>query len=322
MTYDALLVVSFGGPEGPDEVMPFLENVTRGRSVPADRLAEVAAHYHRFGGVSPINGEVRRLMGALVKLLRAEGPRLPVYWGNRNWHPLLTDTVARMARDGVHHALAFVTSAFSSYSSCGQYLDDIAASRAAVGPAAPAVDKLRVFFNHPGFIEPMADRVRRALEEVPPGSPLLFSAHSIPRSMAAECDYAAQLADASAMIAQRADADRRWVLGYQSRSGPPGQPWLEPDISECLRAFATEGAPGVVLVPVGFVSEHLEVVYDLDVVARNEAEALHLPVARAATVGDDPAFVAMIRELMMERIAPGDVPPRFLGSLGVRAGPC
>jgi ferrochelatase len=319
--YDALLIVSFGGPEGPDDVMPFLENVTKGREVPRQRLLEVAAHYQRFGGISPINAEVRRLITALEALLGREGPPLPVYWGNRNWHPMLADTVARMADDGVAHALAFVTSAFSSYSGCRQYLEDLATARASVGPSAPVLEKLRVFFNHPGFIDAVVSRAEAAASQLHDPH-LVFTAHSIPLSMAATSDYELQLNEASRLVAERVGGGRPWTLAYQSRSGSPMQPWLEPDISDHLDALAVQGVTSVVIVPIGFVSDHMEVIYDLDVVAAERAAAAGLAIRRAATAGDHPSFVGMIRELAMERIAPSDVPPRSLGTLGPRLGEC
>jgi ferrochelatase len=301
--------------------MPFLEKVTRGRAVPSPRLAEVAAHYQLFHGISPINAEVRRLITALEALLQRDGPHLPVYWGNRNWHPLLADTVARMADDGVTQALAFVTSAFGSYSSCRQYLDDLAEARAIVGPSAPVIEKLRLFFNHPGFIDAMVSRTEAAASRLHQPH-LVFTAHSIPQSMAASSDYELQLNEASGLIAERVDGGRPWTLAYQSRSGSPMQPWLEPDIGDHLDALAVRGIESVVVVPVGFVSDHMEVVYDLDVVAAERAAAAGLAFRRAGTAGDHPSFVAMIRELAMERIAPSDVPPRSLGTLGPRLGEC
>jgi ferrochelatase len=305
--YDALVVVSFGGPEAPADVMPFLENITRGRAVPRERLVEVAAHYHRFGGVSPINAQNRALVEALRVALAARGPALPVYWGNRNWHPFLADTLRQMASDGVRRALAFVTSAFGSYSSCRQYLEDIARARAEVGPAAPAVDKLRLFWNHPGFIEPMGERVEAALSALPAASRararMAFTAHSIPVAMAETSAYRRQLETACALVAERLAAPPPWRLVYQSRSGPPGVPWLGPDIGEHLEALRAEGAESVVVAPIGFVSDHLEVRWDLDVEAGARAKALGLGFARAGTVGDHPRFVEMIRELILERTA-------------------
>ena len=303
--YDALVVVSFGGPEAPADVMPFLENVTRGRAVPRERLLEVAEHYHHFGGVSPINAQNRALVEALRAALAARGPALPVYWGNRNWHPFLADTLRQMASDGVRRALAFVTSAFGSYSSCRQYLDDIARARAAVGPAAFGVDKLRLFWNHPGFIEPMVERVEAALSALPAASRarahLAFTAHSIPVAMAETSAYRRQLETACALVVERLPTPRPWRLVYQSRSGPPSVPWLGPDIGEHLEAFRAEGAETVVAAPIGFVSDHLEVRWDLDVEAAARAKALGLGFARAGTVGDHPRFVEMIRELILER---------------------
>jgi len=292
---DALLVVSFGGPEGMDDVIPFLENVLRGRNVPRERMLQVARHYEMFGGVSPINQQNRNLIGALEKELD-----LPIYWGNRNWHPLLPDTLAQMAQDGIKNALAFVTSAYSSYSSCRQYRQNISDAQAAVGPTAPHVEKLRVFYNHPLFIEANVDHIRVALAELHDAN-LVFTAHSIPDSMAVNCDYAAQLAEAGGLIAD-ALGIKRWQLVYQSRSGSPSQPWLGPDVSDHLRTLHRDGVRNVVIAPIGFVSDHMEVVYDLDVQAREVANELGIKMVRASTVGTHPAFVKMIRELVMERI--------------------
>ena len=326
--YGAFLLVSFGGPEGPDDVMPFLENVTRGRGVPRERLAEVAHHYDRLGGVSPINQQSRDLLAAIEKDFAASGLDLPVYWGNRNWHPYLADTVAAMAADGVRRALAFVTSAYGSYSSCRQYLDDIEAARATVGPGAPEIDKIRHFFNHPGFIGPFTESTLAAIGSLPPGvardALLVFTAHSVPVSMAAASGpggglYQAQLAEAARRVAEGVAAaggrERPWRLVYQSRSGPPLVPWLGPDVCDYLAGLAGDGAPGAVLVPVGFVSDHLEVVYDLDTEAAQAGQRLGLPLARAATPGMHPRFVSMITELVRER---GDRPAsrRALGVLG------
>jgi protoporphyrin/coproporphyrin ferrochelatase len=301
--YDALLVVSFGGPEGMDDVIPFLENVLRGRNVPRERMLQVAHHYEMFGGVSPINQQNRDLIAALKKELDQNGPGLPIYWGNRNWHPLLPDTVAQMAQDGIKSALAFVTSAYSSYSSCRQYLQNISDAQAAVGPGAPRVEKLRVFYNHPLFIEANVDQIRAALDRLDDDNSvnLVFTAHSIPESMAVNCDYAAQLAKAGVLIAN-ALGMRKWQLVYQSRSGSPSQPWLGPDVTDHLRMLQSEGVRNVVVAPIGFVSDHMEVVYDLDVEARKVADELGMKMVRAATAGTHPAFVKMIRELMLERI--------------------
>ncbi len=322
--HDALVVVSFGGPEAPADVMPFLQNVTRGRAVPPERLLEVAEHYHHFGGVSPINAQNRALVEALRRELAARGPALPVYWGNRNWHPFLADTLRRMAADGARRALAFVTSAFASYSSCRQYLEDIARARAAVGATAPIVDKLRLFWNHPGFIESMAERVEAALHSLPAASRararLAFTAHSIPGAMAETSAYRDQLQAACALVAERLAAPRPWRLVYQSRSGPPAVPWLGPDIGEHLEALRAEGAEAVVVAPIGFVSDHLEVRWDLDVEAGARAKALGMAFARAQTVGEHPRFIGMIRELILERTA--DAPRLALGAEGAAPDDC
>jgi len=329
-SYDAFLLVSFGGPEGPADVIPFLENVTRGRDVPRERLEQVAEHYYRFGGVSPINQQCRDLLAAAEKDFAADGVDLPVYWGNRNADPYLTDTVAAMAADGRRHAVAFVTSAYSSFSSCRQYLGDIERARAHAGPDAPRIDKLRPYFNHPGFIEPLADATRSAAAALPPdvlteGFDLVFTAHSIPEAMAAASGpaggaYPRQLAEAARLVAARVGGARSWRLAYQSRSGPPSAPWLGPDVGDSLAELARSGSRGVVLVPVGFTSDHMEIVFDLDVEAAEAAGRLGLPLARAATPGTDPRFVAMITELVAERR--DGVAPRALGDLGPALGTC
>ena len=312
---DAILLLSFGGPDRTDEVMPFLENVLRGRNIPRERMLEVAEHYYRFGGRSPINDRNRALIAALRAVLAAEGPDLPVYWGNRNWHPLLADTLRQMTADGVRRAFAFVTSAYSSYSGCRQYLEDLARAREAVGPGAPEVFKLRVFYNHPGFIEPMAERVRAAFERIPAErraeAALAFTAHSVPVAMAESSRYVQQVEEACRLVAECVGRPA-YRLVYQSRSGAPGQPWLGPDVLEYLRELAAAGAPrDVLLAPIGFVSDHMEVVYDLDTEARQLCGELGLHMVRAETVGADPRFAAMIRELVLERS--GDAPPRALG---------
>ena len=321
--YDALLLVSFGGPEGMADVAPFLDHVLRGRSVPPERKREVAHHYERFAGVSPINAQNRALLDALREELGAHGLRLPLYWGNRNWHPFLADALRAMMGDGVTRAVAFVTSAYSSYSGCRQYLEDIARAQAEVGPGAPVVDKLRVFHDHPGFVEANADRVRAALATLPPArrraARLAFTAHSIPAAMAAGADYVSQLRETCALVAATVRHES-WALVYQSRSGSPQQPWLEPDILDHLDALAAEGVADVVVAPVGFVSDHMEVVYDLDTEARERAAALGLGFVRAGTAGTHPAFVRMIRELVEERVAGGE--RRALGARGPRADTC
>lgn len=319
MHYDALLVVSFGGPESNQEVLPFLENVLRGKNVPRERMLAVAEHYYHFGGKSPINEQNRELIAALRAELELHGPALPIYWGNRNWHPMLADTLSQMKKDGIKRALAFVTSAFSSYSGCRQYRENIASAQAQVGEDAPEVDKLRVFYNHPGFIQPMVERVRTALLQLPNGvrakAQVLYTAHSIPMSMAQSSNYVKQLNEACRLVSEELgrSGDR---LVFQSRSGPPTQPWLEPDVLDALKQIKQDAtSSGVVLAPIGFISDHMEVLYDLDTEAKQLCEELQLPMVRAGTVGAHPQFVAMIRELVAERIS--DNPVRIaLGPLG------
>ena len=314
MNYDALLVVSFGGPEGMDDVLPFLENVTRGRNVPRERLMGVARHYEMFGGVSPINQQNRNLIEALTEELRKNGPPLPIYWGNRNWHPLLPETLTQMAADGVQNALAFVTSAYSSYSSCRQYRQNIADAQMQVGPNAPRIEKLRGFYNHPLFIEANVDRiVRSGRQMLEAGAQLVFTAHSIPESMAANCDYAAQLEETASLIAGELRHDK-WKVVYQSRSGSPSQPWLGPDICDYVKELNASGVTDVVVAPIGFVSDHMEIVYDLDVELRQVVDELGMNLVRAATAGTHPSFIKMIRELILERV--DNQPARFLGSRG------
>jgi protoporphyrin/coproporphyrin ferrochelatase len=329
MNYDAILVVSFGGPESPDDVIPFLETVLRGRNVPRERLLKVAEHYYHFGGKSPINQQTRDLITALEAELAQHSPRLPVYWGNRNWHPLLPETLLQMKKDGVRRALAFVTSAYSSYSGCRQYRENIVQAQQEVGEGAPEVDKLRVFFNHPEFIDATAARVGEALAALPPSLQpdaqrnvqVVYTAHSIPVSMAASSNYAQQLEEVRRLVSQKLGIHND-ALVYQSRSGAPGQRWLEPDILDHLHTVKTQNLAGaVVLAPIGFISDHMEVLYDLDVEARQLCDSLRLPMARAKTVGVHPKFVAMIRELILERVNPGSE-RRSVGTLGARVDVC
>jgi protoporphyrin/coproporphyrin ferrochelatase len=333
--YDAFLLVSFGGPEGPEDVIPFLQNVTAGRNVPLERLEQVAEHYYRFGGVSPINQQCRELAAAVEKDFAARGVPLPVYWGNRNWDPYLADTLAEMADAGVSRALAFVTSAYSSFSSCRQYLGDIEAARQQVGQSAPQVDKIRQYFNHPGFIASFAAAAAQAVDALSgdslPGDSLsgdslagddfdlIFTAHSIPVSMAEASGpvggaYQAQLAEAARLVAAEIGYQRPWHLAYTSRSGPPAQPWLEPDINDLLAERAAAGSRAVVIVPIGFVSDHMEVKFDLDIEAAQTADRLGLKLARAATPGTDHSFVSMITDLVCERL--DGTTPLTLGALG------
>jgi protoporphyrin/coproporphyrin ferrochelatase len=320
--FDAVLIVSFGGPEGPDDVMPFLTNVTSGRGIPAARLEQVATRYARFGGVSPINAQCRRLQTALGAELDAHGHDLRVYWGNRNWEPFLTDTIARMADDGIESALAIVTSAYSSYSACRQYLDDLDRACASVGDRAPVIEKIRPYFDHPGFVEPFRDALTEALHELgEPSAPIVFTAHSIPAAMATTCDYEAQLRATAALVAEVSPASV-WDLVWQSRSGPPTVPWLEPDVNDHLRTLAADGHDTAAVVPIGFVSDHMEVVWDLDHEAVETAESLGLRISRAASPGTrpDPRFVTMWRELIEERLIGG--PRLALSDLAERPTPC
>jgi len=325
MNYDAILVVAFGGPESREDVVPFLENVLRGRNVPRERMLAVAEHYYHFDGKSPINQQTRDLISALKAELAQHGPELPVYWGNRNWHPMLADTLRQMQQDGIRRALAFVTSAYSSYSGCRQYREDISRAQAEVGTSSPEIDKLRVFYNHPGFIDATEARLRDALAEVPASArqniQVVYTAHSIPMSMANTCDYVRQLEEVRRLISARLGVSND-ALVYQSRSGAPGQPWLEPDILDYLREVKERNlASAVVLAPISFVSDHMEVLYDLDIEARQLCDSLLLPMARAKTVGVHPKFVAMIRELIVERLNP-NAERLALGSLGPRADAC
>lgn len=316
--FDAILVVSFGGPEGMADVIPFLENVTRGRGIPRERLEEVAHHYASFGGVSPLNAQNRALIAALRDELDAHGIDLPIYFGNRNWHPLLPDTMREMAEAGIRRALAFFTSGFSSYSGCRQYRENVWTAQQAVGPTAPEVLKTRMFYNHPGFVEAMADLVAGALAEIPSerraAAHVLFTAHSIPLAMARHSRYGEQLAESARLVAEQAGAPAHEVV-YQSRSGSPEVPWLEPDVCDRLRELAAEGVRDVVVSPLGFLSDHVEVLYDLDEEARAVADELGLRMVRAATVGTHPRFVAAIRELIQERLDPAAGRPA-LGSDG------
>ena len=283
--YDALLLVSFGGPEKHEDVIPFLENVLRGRNVPRERMLEVAEHYYHFEGRSPINDQNRELMAALKNALP-----IPVYWGNRNWHPFLADTVRQMRDDGVRRAIAFATSAFGSYSGCRQYIEDLDRALGEV-ENAPRIDKIRPFPDHPLFLEAMTDRVRAAIAELPEAG-LLFTAHSIPCTMAQTSPYVRQLEAACAAVAKNVGRDQ-WRLVYQSRSGAPGQPWLEPDICDTLREMRSD----VVIAPIGFLSDHMEVLYDLDTEARAVCDAIGVRMARAKTVETHPAMIRMIAEL-------------------------
>jgi ferrochelatase len=314
--YDALLLVSFGGPEKPDDVLPFLENVTRGRGIPRERLVEVGEHYYGFGGRSPINDQNRAFISAVEEDFRSTGVDLPVYWGNRNWDPYLADTLQRMKDDGVRRAACLVTSAYSSYSGCRQYRENLAEAVATVGEGAPELDRLRHYFNHPGFVEPMVDATLSALaglgDAARRDAHVLFVTHSIPESMndTAGPDGGAYVAQHRAVVDEvgervRQETGHRYAteLVFCSRSGPPHAPWLDPHNNDRIEELARQGDGGVGVVPIGFVSDHMEVIYDLDTEAQATAEKAGIEFARAATAGVDPRFVAMVRDLLLERAA-------------------
>ena len=321
LPFDALLVVSFGGPNGPDDVMPFLENVLRGKNVPRERMLEVSEHYQHFGGKSPINDQNLALIEAIKADLAANGIDLPVYWGNRNWHPMFADTLEQMKKDGIKKSLAFFTSIFSCYSGCRQYRENIIEAQEQVGPDAPEVHKLRMAFNHPLYIGASADRVQKALEQIPESrrsaARVVFTAHSIPLSMAENCKYETQLNEASRLIME-AIGENPWDLVYQSRSGPPQQPWLDPDICDHIQALHDAGGiEDMVIMPVGFVSDHMEVMFDLDTEAMDLCKELSINMVRAGSVGVHPQFVSMVSQLILERTtgaekqAIGNMPPNW-----------
>lgn len=318
--YDAVLFVSFGGPEQREDVIPFLENVLRGRNVPRERMLEVAEHYYHFGGVSPINQQNRELIAAVHQELAAENVDVPIYWGNRNWHPLLPDTLRQMQADGIKRAIAFVTSAYSSYSGCRQYRENLYAAQDSIGPDAPHIDKIRTFFNHPDFIAANVDRVRQAIDKFPHSQRdrfhIAFTAHSIPDSMAATCDYVKQLQEACRLTAEKLELpEQRWKLVYQSRSGRPQDPWLEPDILDHLADQHQQGVQSVVISPIGFLSDHMEILFDLDEEAADRCQELGLSMVRAGTVGTHPAFVRCVAKLIRERLT-DDCPKEAIGQYG------
>ncbi len=305
--YDAILFLSFGGPEKRDDVIPFLENVLRGKPVPRERLLEVAEHYYHFGGISPINEQCRQLIIVLRQELDAHDIRLPIYWGNRNWTPYLNDTLIQMKRDGVRRVLTYVTSGFSCYSGCRQYRENIAAALEQPEAAGMQIDKLRVFYNHADFIAVLAEQVGSALEKFPgevrDAVHVAFTAHSIPLSMSATSDYEKQLREACRLVAERLEIpESRWKLVYQSRSGRPQDPWLEPDILDHLREAKASGINQVLISPIGFLSDHMEVLYDLDDEARRFCDEHAIQMVRASTPGNHPQFVRMIRKLIQERM--------------------
>ncbi len=325
LPYDAVLLVSFGGPESRADVMPFLENVVRGKRVPKERLLAVAEHYYALDGVSPINGQNRALIEGLEAAFAEKGPELPIYWGNRNWHPMLADTLQQMKEDGIKRAVAIFTSAYSSYSGCRQYQENIAAAREQVGEGAPFVEKVRTFFNHPGFIDAVVARTEEALDELPgqrrDASRIIFTAHSIPMVMAEHCDYEKQLHAVAEVVAERVEKPE-YQLVYQSRSGPPEVPWLGPDIVDHIEALGLIGTTDVVVVPIGFISDHVEVIWDLDREAQEACAEQGIEMVRAKTVGTHPAFVEGLRQLVLEVIEGVEGKPPTVGPLPPRANPC
>jgi ferrochelatase len=301
-SFDALLVVSFGGPEKREDVLPFLENVLRGKNVPRERMLEVAEHYYHFDGRSPINDQNKQLIAALEQEFKNHGVKMPVYWGNRNWQPLLPDTLKQMQADGIRHAAALATSAFGSYSGCRQYREDIARAQQAAGVQDMVIEKLPNFYDRPEFIEAITDRVRAAMEQLPGAEQLVFTAHSIPMSMTEFSPYVRQLKEASAAVAAWCGMGA-WNLVYQSRSGPRTQPWLEPDICEYLREQHAAGVRSVIICPIGFISDHMEVLYDLDTEARSVCDEIGIKMVRAGTAGSHPKLIGMIRDMVLNAIA-------------------
>jgi protoporphyrin/coproporphyrin ferrochelatase len=304
---DSILFVSFGGPEGPDDVIPFLENVLRGKPVPRERLLEVAEHYQHFGGISPINRQNRDIIGRLRSALEVAGISLPIFWGNRNWNPFITDAIREVQQRGLKCPLPIFTNMFSSYSGCRQYRENIASALQEIGPTAPAIaPRLRFGFNHPRFIAAQQQLIETAFGRLRDteraASRLLFTAHSIPISMADNCRYVEQLKESARLIGERL-GNPAWELVYQSRSGPPQQPWLEPDIGDRLREMAGLGIKAVVVVPLGFVSDHMEVLFDLDTEASDICKELGITYSRAAAVGTHPEFIQMLVELIQERLS-------------------
>jgi ferrochelatase len=297
-SFDALLVVSFGGPEKHEDVVPFLENVLRGKNVPRERMLEVAEHYYHFDGRSPINEQNKELIAALEQEFRSHGIKMPVYWGNRNWHPLLPETLKQMHADGIRRAAALATSAFGSYSGCRQYREDIARAQQGTGLQDMVIEKLPNFCDRPEFIEAMTDRVRAAMAELTGAEQLIFTAHSVPVSMADASPYVRQLKAASALVAA-ACGMKNWTLVYQSRSGPPTQPWLAPDICEYLRMQHAAGVRSVIVCPIGFISDHMEVLYDLDTEARALCDEIGLKMVRAGTAGSHPKLISMMRDMVL-----------------------
>ena len=300
--------------------MPFLENVLRGRNVPRERMLEVAEHYYHFDGVSPINQQNRELIEAVTANLKQRGVDIPIYWGNRNWMPMIPDTMKQMTDDGVRKAIAFMTSAYSSYSGCRQYRENVYSAQDDIGEDAPHVDKIRTFYNHPDFIAANVDRIRDAISELPESEQekfeIAFTAHSIPESMSVGCDYVQQLSEACRLVAEALELpEDRYKLVYQSRSGRPQDPWLEPDILDHIDSLKESGTTSLVISPVGFISDHMEVLFDLDEEAAEKCEELEMAMARAQSAGTHPKFVDCVSKLILERLT-GDVEKEAIGQYG------
>jgi ferrochelatase len=303
--FDALLICSFGGPEGMEDVLPFLDNVLRGKNVPEERKREVAHHYEMFGGISPINAQNRELKSLLEKKFKSEGIDLPVFWGNRNWKPYFENAISEMKNKGVKNALAYITSVYGSYSGCRQYLENIENARKLVGEDAPTIQRLPLFYNHPNFIEVNVKNIRAQLNNVPDSGHssvhLAFTAHSIPVSMSLTSPYVEQLQQTCKLVAEKVGI-QSWKLVFQSRSGPHQIPWLEPDICDHLESISKEGKSHVIVSPIGFVSDHMEVLYDLDVEAKRKSQELGLTMLRASSVGNDPMMIDMIVDLVKQQL--------------------
>ena len=326
-TYDALFLVSFGGPESLDEVKPFLERITEGKNIPANRLEEVTQRYETVGGVSPLNANMRNIKEKLETEIKSRDIDIPIFIGYRNVEPLIIRTVNEMKESGVSRCLAWLSSPYSSYSSCRQYTENIENACSQIDDA-PQIDQIRRHHDHPGLIEPAADCLRSAIEEIPNAlrdeTVLLFSAHSLPQSMAETCRYESEINEAASLVANEVDPDKRLrrEVVWQSRSGPPHIPWLEPDINDKLDQLASEGVEAVVVSPIGFPIENFEILWDLDFEASNKAASLGMSFSRADSVENDSRFISMIADLLCERIDKPTLSSSALGSLNISPKKC
>jgi len=326
-TYDALFLVSFGGPESLDEVKPFLERITEGKNIPANRLEEVTQRYETVGGVSPLNANMRNIKEKLETEIKSRDIDIPIFIGYRNVEPLIIRTVNEMKESGVSRCLAWLSSPYSSYSSCRQYTENIENACSQIDNA-PQIDQIRRHHDHPGLIEPAADCLRSAIEEIPNAlrdeTVLLFSAHSLPQSMAETCRYESEINEAASLVANKVDPNKRLrrEVVWQSRSGPPHIPWLEPDINDKLDQLASEGVEAVVVSPIGFPIENFEILWDLDFEASNKAASLGMSFSRADSVENDSRFISMIADLLCERIDKPTFSSSALGSLNISPKKC